>query len=243
MRRVGIITQARMTSTRLPGKVLIEVAGKSMLGHQLDRLTPIGVPVTVATTVNDIDDGIVAEAAAHGASTFRGGEQDVLARFAGAAKAAGLDVVVRVTADCPLIDPAVIREGIERFLTLDDPYAHVSNVLQRTYPRGFDFEVFSTQALIEADHHATEPSDREHVTPYLYANRSGRFTMHAVRRESDASAYRVTLDTAADLELIRRLIIEHHAQTRTAEEIIGVLESNPDLAAINAHIEQKKPGR
>ena len=150
MTRIGIITQARMTSSRLPGKVLLEAGGRSMLAHHLERLRPGGERVIVATTVNAVDDPLVETATAHGAGVFRGDENDVLARFVGAAEAEDIDVIVRVTSDCPLIDPALIRRGIDKFLELDEPLAHVSNVLKRTYPRGFDFEVFSAAALRDA---------------------------------------------------------------------------------------------
>ncbi|GAB3630718.1 glycosyltransferase family protein [Microbacterium shaanxiense] len=242
MTRVGIITQARMTSTRLPGKVLLTAGGKTMLGHHLDRLAAAGYPVIVATTENVTDDPIVDEATARGARVYRGSENDVLSRFSEAAADAELEVVVRVTSDCPLIDASLIVRGVEEYLALDDAGAHVSNVLERTYPRGFDFEVFSAAALADADAHATDPADREHVTPYLYRNRSGRMTMHAIRREADASRFRVTLDTSDDYDVITRLIRRHEAASLDSEQIIAVLNDHPELAELNAHVEQKKLG-
>lgn len=242
MTRVGIITQARTTSTRLPEKVLLEAAGRTMLDHHLDRLEEAGLEVLVATTVNAADDRIADLAARRSILATRGSEEDVLARYAGAAEEAALDVVVRVTSDCPLIDARVIQRGVERYLELDDPYAYVSNTIDRTFPRGFDFEIFSAQALFEADAEASDPAEREHVTPYLYANRSGRVTLHPIRRHSDASRYRVTLDTREDLVLLRALIEEHGAQDLDAEAIIGILNAHPQLASLNAHVEQKKLG-
>lgn len=229
-----------MTSTRLPGKVLRCAGGRTMLDHQLDRLAPLDLPIIVATTANIADDPVAELSIERGAGVFRGSENDVLGRFAGAAREAALDAVVRITSDCPLIDASVIQRGIDRFLELDDPDAHVSNVIERTYPRGFDFEVFSVAALLDADVNATDPADREHVTPYLYANRSGRATLHAIRRGADASGYRVTLDTPEDFEIIRRLIEDHRAHELSAEGIIRLLDENPALVEINAHIEQKK---
>ncbi|HZU92002.1 MAG TPA: glycosyltransferase family protein [Microbacterium sp.] len=242
MTRIGIITQARMTSSRLPGKVLMRAGGRSMLDHHIDRLLPAGLPIILATTTNAADDPLAALGRARGFDVFRGSEDDVLGRFAGAASNADLDVVVRVTSDCPLIDPALISEGVRRFLELDDPDAHVSNVIERTFPRGFDFEVFSAAALAEADRNADQPLEREHVTPYLYANRSGRTSVHSVAQDVDASRYRVTLDTEEDLTLIRELIEVHGAAALNASEIVAVLEAHPALAAINAQIEQKKLG-
>ena len=242
MNRVGIITQARMTSTRLPGKVLLPAGGKPMLAHHLERLAAVGAPLIVATTTNSADDPLVEIADSLGAAVFRGSEHDVLSRYVGAAAAENLDVVVRVTSDCPLIDPALIRRGIDRYLALDDPFAHVSNVLQRSYPRGFDFEVFSAEALRDADAHATADPDREHVTPYLYANRSGRTRLEPIVRSEDASRYRVTLDTPEDLDLLTALIEQHDAAHADAEGIIAILDRHPGLVAINAHVEQKKLG-
>jgi spore coat polysaccharide biosynthesis protein SpsF len=238
----GVITQARATSTRLPGKVLLEVGGRTLLDHHLDRLATSGLDVYVATTTNAADDPIAAIAERRGLPVHRGSEHDVLDRFAGLVRAHGLTTVVRVTSDCPLVDGAVVRRGVEQYAALDDPWAYVSNGLHRTFPRGFDLEVFSAEALLDADEHATEPAQREHVTPYLYANGSGRVTVHDLVRDGDASAYRVTLDTPDDLTLIRALIEEHHAERLDCEQIIALLDAHPDLAAVNRHVEQKKLG-
>ncbi len=231
-----------MTSTRLPGKVLIPAGGRSMLDHHIDRLMATHLPIILATTSNAADDPLAALGHARGVEVFRGSESDVLSRFAGAASVSALDVVVRVTSDCPLIDPAVISAGVRRFIELGDPHAHVSNVLTRTYPRGFDFEVFSAAALAEADRNATEPAEREHVTPYLYAGESPRASLHSITQDVDASRYRVTLDTAEDLTVIRRLIEDHGAASLDVAGIVAVLDAHPELDAINAHVEQKKLG-
>lgn len=242
MTRIGIITQARTTSTRLPNKVLLSAGNRTMLDHHLDRLAATGYPVIVATTVNPSDDRIVDVAHSHGAHVFRGSEHDVLSRFAGAAAAKSLDAVVRVTSDCPLIDADLIRVGVERFLNIDDTHAYVSNVIERTFPRGFDFEVFSASSLYEANRLAVLDMDREHVTPYLNQNRAGHTVYAHVARTVDASPYRVTLDTADDLTLLKALIEDFNAAHLSADEIIAVLDAHPDLVSINAHIEQKKLG-
>lgn len=211
-----------------------------MLDHHIDRLLNSDLPVILATTTNAADDPIAEVGRRRGISVFRGSEVDVLGRFARAAHREDLNTVVRVTSDCPLIDPALISAGVRRFIELDDPDAYVSNVIERTYPRGFDFEVFSTAALAEADENAARPAEREHVTPYLYANRSGRARIHSITQKLDASRYRVTLDTREDLMVIRELIEAHRAADLSASQIVAVLDANPELAAINAQIEQKK---
>lgn len=242
MSGTAVITQARMTSTRLPGKILIEVGGKPLLDHHLERLAAAGLEVVVATTVNATDDAVAEAARDRGLRVFRGSEDDVLSRYAGAISEFELDTVVRVTSDCPLLDGSLVAEGIRRFTEAGDPDLYVANTLSRTYPRGFDFEVFSAAALLEADRDATEPAHREHVTPYLYQNVTGRTRTLNLPWHQDRSAYRVTLDTADDLEVIRQLIEDHGAHLLDCAGIIDVLDAHPDLAAINAHVEQKKLG-
>lgn len=238
MTLVGIVSQARMGSTRLPGKVMMVAKGKTMLAHHLTRLRYATMPVFVATTTNDSDDQIVDEAARVADGVFRGPERDVLGRYVEAARAFDLDVIVRVTSDCPLIDAQLVRAGVEEYLRLNDDNVYVSNVVTRTYPRGFDFEVFSRSALEDAHENARDEFDREHVTPYLNRNVSGRMRLRDVIRSSDASRYRLTLDTRDDLLLLRRIVEHHDAALMNAEELIGLLESRPDLVEINANVSQ-----
>lgn len=240
--RTGVITQARTTSTRLPGKVLLEVGGRTLLDHHLDRLEAAGLEVYLATTTNATDDPIVELAQRRGLPWHRGSEDDVLSRFTGCIEEHALDTVVRVTSDCPLIDGRLVADAVGVFEAADDPWTYVSNGIERTYPRGMDFEVFSARALLDAGRNATETAQREHVTPYLYANRSGRMTLVHYRRDGDASSYRVTLDTPDDLALIRLLIEEYDATTLDVEQLIALLDEHPELVAVNAHIEQKKLG-
>jgi spore coat polysaccharide biosynthesis protein SpsF len=239
----AIVTQARMTSTRLPGKVLIEVGGRPLLDLHLDRLLASGHGVVVATTTNATDDPIASLASARGLPVWRGSEDDVLSRFAGAIREFSLDTVVRVTSDCPLIDGELVAAGIATYEQAGDPDLYVSNALTRTMPRGMDFEVFSGAALLEADSLAVAGPHREHVTPYLYENVSGRVTLKNLPWLEDKSAYRVTLDTEDDLRLIRALIEEHGAAELDCAGIIAVLDEHPEVAAINAHVEQKKLGQ
>lgn len=242
-KKVGIITQARTTSTRLPGKVLIEVAGTTLLDHHLDRLAASGSEVFVATTTNAADDPIIDIAERRGLRWFRGSEDDVLSRFQGCAEEFGLDVVVRVTSDCPLIDGAVVAGAVAEFLDAGDENLYLSNGIRRTFPRGFDLEVFSATALAEADRFATDPAQREHVTPYLYQNAGGHTVVRHLLWPEDKSAYRVTLDTTEDLEVIRRLIEDHGAHRLGCAEIIDLLDDHPEIANLNRHVEQKKLGQ
>lgn len=236
-----VITQARTTSTRLPGKVLLTAAGRTMLEHHLDRLATARLPIVVATTANAGDDPVVALAERAGAAVTRGSEHDVLARFAQAVREHGPRTVVRVTSDCPLIDGALVRAGVEAFLAAGDETAYAANTLTRCYPRGLDFEVFSASALLEADARATEPAHREHVTPWLYTD-PHRAKLD-LRWERDAAAYRITLDTADDLRLVRTLIDEYDALRLDAAGLVALLDDHPELVALNAHVEQKKLGQ
>jgi spore coat polysaccharide biosynthesis protein SpsF len=243
--RIGVVTQARMGSTRLPGKVLIEAAGRTMLDHHIDRLTAAGLSVYVATTDTAGDDRLAELVAVRGLPVYRGSEADVLSRYAGCARANALDVVVRVTSDCPLIDGDVVVEGVTRFLQLRDEHGddvYLSNTLERTYPRGLDFEVFAASALYRADRAATSRSDREHVTPWLYSGADRLEHLEQQRWPVDRSHYRVTLDTAEDLELIRRLLEEHGAAGLDCAGLIRLLDGHPELVALNAEVQQQEPG-
>ena len=237
--RPGIVTQARTTSTRLPRKVLTEVAGRTLLDHHLDRLAATGLPVVVATTTNATDDEIVALCARRGIPVFRGSEDDVLARFHGAVTQEGYDVVVRVTSDCPLVDGRPVAAAVRRFVDEGDPWLYLSNTQPHTYPRGLDFEVFSAAALAEAAEDATESYEREHVTPYLNRNVSGRMRLANVAAPEDASDLRVTVDTEDDLRLVRALLEEHDAAALGWEDLVRLLRSHPELVALNAHVQQQ----
>lgn len=239
MPSTGIISQARMTSTRLPGKVLRTVAGDSLLRHHIRRLQTTGLPIYIATTTNATDDALVAEALACGAQVFRGDEHDVLARFLGCARTYGLDTVVRVTSDCPLIDPQLIVRGLTSYRTADSDAVYVSNCMRRTYPRGFDFEIFATRWLEKADRECSAMELREHVTPYLYRNLVGTLRQLDVVDTVDNSDLRLTVDTPEDFELIRVLIENYHADRLDHMAITHLLRQHPELVALNQMIAQK----
>jgi spore coat polysaccharide biosynthesis protein SpsF len=242
--KIGIITQARATSTRLPAKVLLTAGGRTFLEHHLDRLRATDLPMIVATTTNADDDPIVEIAEKAGIAVFRGSEPDVLNRFAGAIREHDLDGVVRVTSDCPLIDPDVVVAGVDRFRAEDDENLYVSNCLERTYPRGLDYEIFSAARLLQADADATLPADREHVTSYLHRNRTGDIRLLNLpwSDSRDGSQYRLTLDTEDDRVLLTTLIEQYDAAQLDCAALVAVMEKHPELHALNEHIEQKKLG-
>jgi spore coat polysaccharide biosynthesis protein SpsF len=239
MRTVAII-QARMGSTRLPGKILNELASRPVLHHVIHRV--IGSKsfdeVVVATTDRNIDDIVEVQAGVAGATVVRGDEDDVLSRFGLAAEQSNADVIMRITADCPLIEPHVLARMVERYRK--GGVDLVSNCLRRTFPRGLDAELFSRKALDIMLHEAHSVAQREHVTPFLYSN-PDRFRIVSHEHHEDLSNYRLTLDTPEDLELLERIFsasVDPYAIE--LREVIALLRANPDWPQINAHIEQKK---
>jgi len=264
--RVVAIVQARMGSSRLPGKVLMDVEGATMLARVLRRLSRAARLDRVVLATSDLpaDDAVAAEAARLGFAVFRGSEEDVLSRYLGAAREHDAGVVVRVTADCPLIDPAVVDRTVERFLAESPDYA--SNSLQRTYPRGLDVEVVDRRALETAGAEARLDYERVHVTPFLYRHPE-RFRLLSVTREdgdavgggdaeagADAEAggeplgeLRWTVDTAPDLELVRRIFRHFLGRAGGGDDgfgwrqVLALVESRPELQEINRHVRQKTP--
>jgi spore coat polysaccharide biosynthesis protein SpsF len=238
--KIGIITQARMTSTRLPGKVLKEIKHKSLLKYHTQRLQQSGIDVIIATTSNETDNIVQQFAEKEQILFHRGDENNVLSRYHQAAVKFGLDVIIRVTSDCPLIDPHLIRNSLEKYLQFNNPQLYVSNGMERTFARGFDFEIFSFQLLDEAFKKATDAGDLEHVTPYIWKNRSGKVEFYPVKQPVDNSRFRITVDTPEDFELINILIEKYNADQLAYTAIEEILIAHPELSAINAHIEQKK---
>lgn len=229
-----------MTSTRLPGKVLLPINDKPMLHYHVQRLHASGLPVYLATTTNVTDDPLADFAAAYQLPCVRGDEDNVLSRYWLCAETYNLDVLVRVTSDCPLLDGTLIRNAVDAYLQAADDRLYLSNVLERTFPRGFDFEIFSRELLNEAMQRATLPSDLEHVTPYIHQNRLGTVHFRHVTRQPDRSSYRLTVDTPDDFQLIKTLIEQHQANQMSVNQLIALLDEHPELVALNAHIEQKK---
>lgn len=198
------ILQARMSSSRLPGKVMKPLAGAPMIERQIERLRRCETleRLVVATSDETSDDPLAAHLAGLGVEVFRGSLNDVLGRFVGAVEALAIEGdVVRLTADCPLADPTVIDAGVRLRAGLGVDY--VSNGRQPTWPHGLDMEVFTLPALLAAGRDATDPYDREHVTPYLY--RSGRFSVAHLKQDHDESALRWTVDTPDDYTFVARV--------------------------------------
>lgn len=199
------ILQARMSSTRLPGKVLRPLAGRPMIERQIERLRRCTTleRLIVATSVEPSDDPLADHLTSLGVDLFRGSLTDVLDRYLGAARA--FDVrgqVVRLTADCPLADPEVIDACVRLHANLGVDY--VSNGRRRTYPHGLDVEAFDITALAAAAAEASDPYDREHVTPFIYRNPQ-RFSLGALTQEIDESALRWTVDTPEDYAFVERV--------------------------------------
>jgi spore coat polysaccharide biosynthesis protein SpsF len=225
-----------MGSTRLPGKVLKEAAGKPLLAHLLERLARARVldRIVVATSTDGRDDAIAALCGRVGVGVFRGSETDVLDRYFRAAEEFGLDVIVRVTADCPLIDPEIVDEMVQFFLRNRGRFDLVTNRHPLTYPDGLDFDVLSREALAHAWRTATAPHHREHTVPFFWE--TGMRVHNFVDPENRFRRHRWTLDYPEDYELIRRIIEALHRDGERFGtcEILAFLEKNPELSSLNA---------
>lgn len=241
--KIVAIIQARMGSTRLSGKVMKKLCGKSVLEHDIERIKQSKQidNIIIATTINDNDDIIEKEALQCGVKCFRGSEDDVLSRYYYAAKGDNADTVVRITSDCPLFDPKVLDQMIDYYDKHD--YDIVTNagidISQRTFPRGLDAEIFSYVVLKQAYEHATEKYQREHVTPYIYENAKN---IYYYQNSINYSKYRWTLDTQEDWKLIQTIYeyLYHGIHDFYLNDIINLMMEHPELHDINKDIEQKK---
>jgi spore coat polysaccharide biosynthesis protein SpsF len=251
--RVVAIVQARMSSTRLPGKVLLDIGGETMLARVVRRVRRAALVqrTIVAATQGVADEPIVQECERLRVEVFRGAEEDVLDRFYQAACAYGAGAVVRITSDCPLIDPGVIDQVVRAFQEAAPDYA--SNVIRRTWPRGLDTEVLAFHALERAWREATKPYERIHVTPYLYQH-PGRFRLLSVTRwdltpagdacvaptAGDASRDRWTVDTVEDLSFVREVYRRlGNDDSFRWTDVLDLLEQDPALSELNRSVQQK----
>lgn len=238
MRTIAII-QARMGSTRLPGKVLKPLAGDTVLGHVVGRVRKAKRldGICIATTDSSADEPIVAECKRLSVECFRGSEQDVLARYHGAAQACKADVIVRVTSDCPLFDGAMLDEMLVMF-TATTGLDYMSNVQVRRFPRGLDVEIFTVAALALANRKAKQRHEREHVTPYFYEHPE-MFRLRSFECKENLSGHRWTLDTPEDWQFVEAVYGALDTKFTTAD-VLKLLNTRPELAKLNAHVEQKK---
>lgn len=238
---VTAIIQARMGSSRLPGKILKEVNGKALLLHQIERLRQSTMinHLIVATTTESIDDEVVTLCETNGILFYRGSENDVLERYYKAWEKFGGNTVVRLTSDCPLIDPKVVDETINYYK--NNQFDYVSNTIERTFPRGLDTEVFSSDALKVIYEEASLARDREHVTAYMYTNPT-KFKIGSFKGDTDYSKYRWTVDTEEDFQLIKNIFEVYHGNENQLNllNIVQLMEENPQWFYINDFIEQKK---
>lgn len=274
--KVIIITQARTGSTRLPGKILKQIEGKTLLGHHLDRLIQVKKahdivvatttlpedqvvieicqnyrppawfnPMRMAAKMDPLIQGFMSQlqtTTGYPLSYFQGSPEDVLDRYYQTAQAFEADIIVRVTSDCPLIDPQIIDGLIETFLQNQNQYDYMANFYnqQRSFPLGFEVEVFSFGVLERAYHEASEKLDREHVTPYLWKNKD-LFRLGVFHNQEDYSSMRLTVDTQADFELMQNLIpsLHHINHQFRLQDVIAVMKSQPEWQSLNQNIEHK----
>lgn len=228
------LLQARVSSRRLPGKVLLPLLGEPMILRQLERIRRCRRidRIVVATSTDASDDPLASVCARAAVEVFRGSLADVLDRFHGAAAAHSPATIVRLTADCPLADPELIDRVIAFFF--EGGYDYATNALQPTYPDGLDVEVFRAACLEEAWHEAKLPSEREHVTPFIHG-RPGRYRIGHFAGEQDLSALRWTVDEALDFELVSQVyaaLYPGKPDFGTAD-VLRLLERRPDLKTLN----------
>lgn len=245
--KVVCLVQARVGSTRLPGKILKEICGKTILHHEIDRLKKCKEidEIVIATTDKEDDDKIVNEAKKLSVKYFRGSENDVLSRFYYAAKENNADIIVRVTSDCPCIDFEILDKMLIYF---KDKYKekqidYLSNTINRTYPRGYDIEIFTFSALEKSYINAEKEYEREHVTPYIY-DKTNNFLKLSFENKDDYSEYRVTLDTIEDFIVIKNIFENLYYKNPyfKLNDVVQYLNNNLHIVDINKHIEQKKLG-
>jgi spore coat polysaccharide biosynthesis protein SpsF len=239
---VVAIIQAHMGSTRLPGKVLLDLAGEPMLARCVHRAQQAQTikKVVIATTLQQSDDVIVRLCAGRRWPCFRGAEKDVLDRYYHSAVAHQADAVVRITSDCPLIEPEITDRVVRDFLGLQPMVDYACNALpRRTFPRGLDTEVMRFDVLERAWREDTNPAWREHVTPYIHRHPE-LFHIHGIVNEVNLSHMRWTVDTTEDLAFVR-CIYEHFGHDRFSwREVLSVLDQHPKWIEINQKVAQKR---
>jgi spore coat polysaccharide biosynthesis protein SpsF len=243
MKNIIVIIQARMGSSRLPGKVFMEICGEPMLAWVVKRARKAKLinEIVVATTIEESDDDIEKFCQANNVLCFRGSSADVLDRYFQAAKQYHADVIVRLTADCPLIDPGLIDNTIAALLGSFADFAanRLPPPFKRTYPIGLDTEVVTMAALERAWKESTALYEREHVLPYIY-EKQGRFRVLTIENDVNYGSYRWTVDTHEDLDFIQAVVKKLGCRMDFSwKEVIALLEKHPELILINAKVEHK----
>ena len=225
-----------MGSTRLSGKVMKDLCGKTVLAHVIERVGIACKNIVVATTDNPREEPIIAESKKYSADVFQGSEDDVLSRYYLAAKQAQAELVIRITSDCPLYDGRLLAAMLKYYQGED----YLCNTIERRYPRGLDTEIFTFAALEKTYREAKEQHQREHVTPYIYQNPS-MFKIRQYKQQPNLSDLRWTLDTEEDWQMIRSVYKAlYKDKPFSTVETVKFLAKHPEIANINAHIEQKK---
>jgi len=240
---VVAIVQARMNSSRLPGKVLMPIAGYPMLNWVVERasMSQLTDAVWVATTTDPSDDAIVDYCTTHDYPVYRGSEQDVLDRFYQAGKLAQADIVVRLTADCPLIDPGLIDKVVTALIEgqVDFAATRLPPPFHRTYPIGLDVEAVNFNGLAQAWQEADTQYQREHVMPFFYEV-DGQFKITILNAAEDNGSYRWTVDTAEDLQLVEQLAEAFDGRRDfNWQEVLAYYKAHPALQGINAAVTHK----
>lgn len=234
------IVQARMGSTRLPGKVLKKIKNKYIIDYVIDRLRICKNlnNIVLATTTSEKDNILEDFSIKKKLNIFRGDENDVLRRYFYAAKKYNADIIIRVTSDCPLIDPWIVDRIINKHIDFGGDYT--SNTIVRSYPRGLDVEVLNFNALEEAFKNANKKYQREHVTPYIKENKD-EFKLQSIEAQKKLKRpdIRITLDTLEDFKFISIIINHFNDLYFKTEDVIDFLEERPHLLKINKHIKQK----
>lgn len=242
--KTALIVQARMGSTRLPGKVLLPLAGEPMLRRLLERLSRVALAdsIVVATTTEAGDDVLEEFCRSEGINYYRGSSSDVLSRYFEAARRFDAELVVRITADCPLIDSSIIDRAIDLIRSSRGEIDYVSNMHPPTYPYGMAVEAFSFSNLAKAHREATQADEREHVTPYFYWN-PDKFRLETISMHPDLSHHRWTVDTPQDYELVKRIFERlYPAKPHFAMgDVLELLDQNPDWVLINSDVQQVEP--
>lgn len=230
---LGCIIQARMGSTRLPKKVMKKLDNKNtVLDYVLNQIKTVKLidKIIVATTIHLEDNSIEEYVQKLGFETFRGSSQDVLDRYYQCSKKYKFSAIIRITSDCPLIDPEIINKVIKKFK--QNKFDYVSNTHPRTFPQGTEIEIFSFQALKNAWENAKLPSEREHVTPFFY-NNPKKFKISNVENKKNLSMYRWCLDYKDDLIVIKTIVSKISSRPIYTKDILKIIKSNPQLFDIN----------